>query len=213
MIRQSKTAALTTPSSDVLEAFNAEFYGKGPSLLDSSERIYESTESNAQDLLQVHCTERRDRVSAFFATHMFRWLQVSLKHQHKIVESLLNRLQTKRSASQVHVDPRVVYLYTRRLDLAVELFYALLSIGLLLGAILSLYFVENDLWRIGIIVLFTLLFAACAVFLADGRRLAVFGACAAYAAVLVVFVSGNWSPETSGLGADGTAASSMTLGI
>jgi dipeptide/tripeptide permease len=91
-----------------------------------------------------------------------------------------------------------VYLYTERLDLAVELFYAVLSIGLLLGAILSLYFVENALWRIGIIVLFTLLFAACAVFLADGRRLAVFGACAAYAAVLVVIVSSSSIPGTGG---------------
>jgi hypothetical protein len=111
-----------------------------------------------------------------------------------------NGLQTTASSKSTHVDPRVTYLYTKRLDLAVELFYALLSIALLLGAILSLYFVENPFWRIGIIVLFTLLFATCAVFLADGRRLAVFGACAAYAAVLVVFVSGNWSPETSGLG-------------
>jgi hypothetical protein len=91
-----------------------------------------------------------------------------------------------------------VYLYTARLDLAVELFYTLLSIGLLLGAILSLYFVESALWRIGIIVLFTLLFAACAVFLADGRRLAVFGACAAYAAVLVVFVSSSTTPGLNG---------------
>jgi hypothetical protein len=73
------------------------------------------------------------------------------------------------------------------------LFYALLSIGLLLGAILSLYFVESPMWRIAIIIIFTLGFAACAVFLADGRRLAVFGACAAYAAVLVVFVSGDWT--------------------
>jgi hypothetical protein len=55
------------------------------------------------------------------------------------------------------------------------------------------------MWRIAIIILFTLAFAACAVFLADGRRLAVFGACAAYAAVLVVFVSGNWTPTKSAL--------------
>jgi hypothetical protein len=47
--------------------------------------------------------------------------------------------------------------------------------------------------RIAIVIFFTLAFAACAVFLADGRRLAMFGACAAYAAVLVVFVSGDWT--------------------
>jgi hypothetical protein len=47
--------------------------------------------------------------------------------------------------------------------------------------------------RIAIVIFFTLGFAACAVFLADGRRLAMFGACVAYAAVLVVFVSGDWN--------------------
>ncbi|KAF1911088.1 hypothetical protein BDU57DRAFT_109835 [Ampelomyces quisqualis] len=182
LIRQSESAALGTPSKGVLEAFTAEFYGKGPSLLGSSETIYNSNDSNTQDLVQIYCTERKDRVSAFLAKHMFRWLQ------------------TTASSKSTRVDPRVTYLYTQRLDLAVEFFYALLSIALLLGAILSLYFVENPFWRIGIIILFTLLFATCAVFLADGRRLAVFGACAAYAAVLVVFVSGNWSPETSELG-------------
>jgi hypothetical protein len=72
--------------------------------------------------------------------------------------------------------------------------FAFLSIFLLLGAILSLYFVENPSRRLAVIVMFTLTFALCAVFLADGRRLAVFAACAAYAAILVVFVSGNWTP-------------------
>jgi hypothetical protein len=195
MIRQSKTAALTTPTMDVLEAFNVEFYGRDSSLVGSSEKLYESDESNTRDLVQLHCTERRDRVSAFLAKRMFRWLQVS----SQIEDEALNcptktTTQTKQSNSQAHTDPQIVYLYTARLDLAVELFYTLLSIGLLLGAILSLYFVESALWRIGIIVLFTLLFAACAVFLADGRRLAVFGACAAYAAVLVVFVSSSTTP-------------------
>jgi hypothetical protein len=78
MIRQSRTAALTTPTMDVLEAFNMEFYSKGPSLLESSEKLYDNDESNARDLVQLHCTERRDRVSAFLAKRMFRWLQVCL---------------------------------------------------------------------------------------------------------------------------------------
>jgi hypothetical protein len=88
----------------------------------------------------------------------------------------------------------VSYLYTQRLDLAVDIFFAFLSIVLLLGAILSLYYIEQSSRRIAIIVMFTLVFAFCAVFLADGKRLAVFAACAAYAAILVVFVSGNWTP-------------------
>ena len=61
------------------------------------------------------------------------------------------------------------------------------------GSILRLYFVEAPSWRIAIIVMLTLVFAICARFLADGKRLAVFAACAAYAAVLVVFVSENYT--------------------
>lgn len=80
--------------------------------------------------------------------------------------------------------------------MAVDLFYVILSILLLLGGILSLYFVTNEVCRVILIVLFTLLFAISAVFLADRKRLAVFGACAAYAAVLVVFVSGDWTSKT-----------------
>jgi hypothetical protein len=78
VIRQSRTAALTTPTMDVLEAFNMEFYRNGPSLLEYSEKLYDSDNSTARDLVQLHCTERRDRVSAFLAKHMFRWLQVCL---------------------------------------------------------------------------------------------------------------------------------------
>jgi hypothetical protein len=78
----------------------------------------------------------------------------------------------------------VSYLYTQRLDLAVDIFFAFLSTVLLLGAILSLYYIEQSSRRIAIIVMFTLVFALCAVF----------AACAAYAAILVVFVSGNWTP-------------------
>ncbi|KAF9693261.1 hypothetical protein EKO04_008661 [Ascochyta lentis] len=176
LIRQSTIAGLAPPSTNVLDAFNAEFYGRVPSLVGASKNLYQSEGTNIQDLVQLHSTERKDRVSAFLAKYLFRWLQ------------------TSNQDSQKRFDPRVTYLYTQRLDLFVELFYAVLSIVLLLGAILSLYFVNNAIWRIAIIVLFTLAFAACAVFLADGRRLAVFGACAAYAAVLVVFVSGNWEP-------------------
>ena len=61
------------------------------------------------------------------------------------------------------------------------------------GSIPRLYFVEAPSWRIAIIVMLTLVFAICARFLADGKRLAVFAACAAYAAVLVVFVSENYT--------------------
>lgn len=46
---------------------------------------------------------------------------------------------------------------------------------------------------LGLIVMFTVLFACSIVVMTKSRRAEVFGACVAYAAVLVVFVSGDFA--------------------
>ena len=58
-------------------------------------------------------------------------------------------------------------------------------------AIVALYFVTDNHVRFGLIALFTGLFAAALGLLSNARRAEMFGATAAYAAVLVVFISGN----------------------
>lgn len=62
---------------------------------------------------------------------------------------------------------------------------------MLLGAIISLYLVKNPHALLGMLSGWTVLFAACVGLLTNARRDQIFGATAAYAAVLVVFVSGN----------------------
>ncbi|KAI5865961.1 hypothetical protein GGS23DRAFT_362489 [Durotheca rogersii] len=66
-----------------------------------------------------------------------------------------------------------------------------LAIGLMLGAIFSLRAVQSDGGRIGLIVAFTVTFAVTVGILTDAKRAEVFASSAAYAAVLVVFVSGD----------------------
>jgi hypothetical protein len=66
----------------VLDAFNAEFEGRSPTLLGASKSIYKCDASNIWNLAQLHSTERKDRVSGFLAKHMFRWLQVSPPPRH-----------------------------------------------------------------------------------------------------------------------------------
>jgi hypothetical protein len=80
LIRQSKIAALETPSMQVLDAFNAEFEGHNPSLLGASKTMYKCDASNIWNLAQLNSTERKDRVSGFLAKHLFRWLQVNFIH-------------------------------------------------------------------------------------------------------------------------------------
>lgn len=62
---------------------------------------------------------------------------------------------------------------------------------LLEGAILALYFVTDPHIRLGLIALFMMLFALGIGLLSNAKRSEMFAATAAYAAVLVVFVSGN----------------------
>ena len=67
----------------------------------------------------------------------------------------------------------------------------LLAAALLFGAIYTLYYIDSDQIKLGLIAGFTTAFALCVSLITNARRGEVFGACAAYAAVLVVFVSGG----------------------
>lgn len=60
-------------------------------------------------------------------------------------------------------------------------------------AIVALYVVTNNHIRLGLVALFTSLFAATLTVFSNARRAEMFAATAAYAAVLVVFLSGNLS--------------------
>ncbi|KAF2687995.1 hypothetical protein K458DRAFT_415066 [Lentithecium fluviatile CBS 122367] len=68
---------------------------------------------------------------------------------------------------------------------------ALCAVFFLVGGMVGLYFVESIRARLGLVGMFTVLFAAMIATLTSSRRQEVFVATAAYAAVLVVFVSGN----------------------
>lgn len=73
-----------------------------------------------------------------------------------------------------------------------------LAAALLFGAICNLYYVTDEQKRLGLIAGYTTAFAACVGLVTNARRSEVFAACAAYAAVLVVFVSGNLGRSSPG---------------
>lgn len=62
---------------------------------------------------------------------------------------------------------------------------------LLISAIISLHVVTDSKAKLGLVAMYTLLFALSVATLTNARRAEVFAATAAYAAVLVVFVSGD----------------------
>lgn len=72
----------------------------------------------------------------------------------------------------------------------------LLAALLLVGAITSLYFVTNPAGRMGLLAGFTTLFAGSIGLLTNAKKVDIYAATAAYAAVLVVFI-GNVGPGSS----------------
>jgi len=62
---------------------------------------------------------------------------------------------------------------------------------LLIGSIVNLYVVQNDTVKIILIGVYTAFFATSISLLTNAKQAELFASTAAYAAVLVVFVSGN----------------------
>lgn len=76
--------------------------------------------------------------------------------------------------------------------------------AILFGAIYNLYYVKDEQKRLGLVAGYTIAFAACVGLVSKARTSEVFAACAAYAAVLVVFVSGGLGSSGRAIGVAGT---------
>ena len=85
----------------------------------------------------------------------------------------------------------MAYISERRIRIIVAFVNIILAAILLFGAVYNLYYVKDERKRLGLIAGYTLAFAICVGFMTNAKRSEVFAACAAYSAVLVVFVSGN----------------------
>lgn len=88
-------------------------------------------------------------------------------------------------------DTPLTYISESRLRFAVSALTTLLAAILLFGAIINLYCVVDPRTKLALVATYTVLFAISIGLVTKARRSEVFAACAAYAAVLVVFISGN----------------------
>ncbi|KAF2436286.1 hypothetical protein EJ08DRAFT_655959 [Tothia fuscella] len=97
------------------------------------------------------------------------------------------------------LDPRggSAHFRERHVSLLVLLINLLVAGLLLVGVIIWLYFEETPVKRLIIISVFTGIFGLSIGILTNARRAEIFGASAAYAAVLMVFVSGDLAPKST----------------
>ncbi|KAJ5847821.1 hypothetical protein N7455_011778 [Penicillium solitum] len=172
LLRQSRIAELAGPSNRVLSAYREYIQGggwKGPSLPPApiiGGRAKDMLEE-ADDLVALRKPEE-DVLSTLLQDH---W---PLK-THKAIDPL---------------DYTTIYKGQHIINIVAAI--SMLSAAILLvAAIVSLYVVRDPATKLGLVVGYTFLFALSIALLTNARRAEVYGAAAAYAAVLVVFISGN----------------------
>ncbi|KAL2038991.1 hypothetical protein N7G274_008331 [Stereocaulon virgatum] len=176
ILLESTLISLQPPQPRILEAFRHVFHNTNaagetfPTLGGRSASILD----DGDDLVALRSPPEEDRLTGF------------LRNYFPVL--FITRI----------TDGPLTYISERRLRMCVAVINVLLTAILLFGAIYNLFYVRKTEKRLGIIAGYTTLFATCVGLLTNARRSEVFAACAAYAAVLVVFVSGN-------IGSGGTA--------
>jgi hypothetical protein len=145
---------------------------KTPQLWGASEQTYD----DIHDLVALRVPADQDRLSEFIQNNFGVFFQTTTP------------------------DNRTTYISERSISHFVAIFSTILASILLFGAIISLYIVQNKHALLGMLSGWTVLFAACVGLLTNARRDQIFAATAAYAAVLVVFVSGNLGGATLDVG-------------
>jgi hypothetical protein len=96
--------------------------------------------------------------------------------------------------------PQLTHYSLHYVNITTFLVTTLLSAVLLFLPIYVLYNVSSSRpgLTLGLIAMFTTLFAITVALITNARKAEIFGSCAAYAAVLVVFVSGDFAGSASG---------------
>ncbi len=117
-----------------------------------------------------------------------KYIFVKIKSEH---ETKTNSIQQDRNDLPRSWDGLVYLFDERKTARIVAMLSILIAASLLIGAIVALNYVRQSGPRLGIVGGFTLAFAASIGLLTSARRAEVFAATAAYAAVLVVYVSGS----------------------
>ena len=146
--------------------------GAFPTLEGRSANIYD----RRADLLALRAPAEEDRLSKLLRTHF----SILFAYRRPAVSGYLT------------------YISEARIRIVVGIINVVLAAAFLFGAIYNLYYVQDERKRLGLITGYTTVFALCIGLLTNARRSEIFGACAAYAAVLVVFVSGSLTTGKSG---------------
>ncbi|OAL46763.1 hypothetical protein IQ07DRAFT_545756 [Pyrenochaeta sp. DS3sAY3a] len=181
LVLQSQISEMGTPNDQPLSALRE--FVKGSFFKDENGKALPIISGRAQGFLD----DKNDLIS------------MAKPHEEDYLTRILQNCwisrkpKTVSSLNQISVDPfdrTAIYrnIHIVRTVAALDLLLAAL---LLVGSIVNLYFVQDHKAKLGLIALYTILFALSVTLCTNARRAEVFASTAAFAAVLVVFVSGE----------------------
>ncbi|KAK8135396.1 hypothetical protein PG984_003336 [Apiospora sp. TS-2023a] len=157
-----------------VRGMNTRFLGheKTPQLWGASAQRF----NDDNDLVALKVMANQDRLSKFVLDYCGWMFEEGQRHDTSVVIS------------------------ERSVDKATTVLSSILSAVVLFGSIVSLYFVQNPHALLGMVGVWTILFAVCVGLLTNAKRDQIFAATAAFAAVLVVFVGESLDNGSGGPG-------------
>ncbi|KAF2666786.1 hypothetical protein BT63DRAFT_427199 [Microthyrium microscopicum] len=171
LLFESTMASIKPPPKRTFEAIRHALYRKDDQnneysiLTGSSQDMYSSND----DLVLLNHPGEQDRLTQF----MHHYLPVLFTSGRRTDDT--------------------VYISEKRITRVVSIISIAMAVILLLVAIISLHIVSRPATKIALVAVFMVVFAGSVGLLTTAKRSEIFAATAAYAAVLVVFVSGNLS--------------------
>jgi hypothetical protein len=175
MVLASAMFSMSTPTNQTYKALYNTFWGKAshftsdrpllPLLTGASANIFQ----HKADLVALRRAANEDRLTKVLRKHFSLFFQ----------------------AREPGVNGHVGYISEHKINVFVGAVTTLLAAALSFGAICNLYYVRSERKTLGLVAGYTIAFAMSVGLLTNARRAEIFGATAAYTAVLVVFVSGN----------------------
>ncbi|KAH8901572.1 hypothetical protein GQ53DRAFT_851456 [Thozetella sp. PMI_491] len=162
LLIHSQVMNLPKPSRRVFRVFSGWFQSEKPFVGYSSDLLH-----NRNDLVALTPPTDQDILTRSLQTFAGRYMP-GTRHEHS---------------------EDVKYYSATRISRLVTVVTVVAASLIIEGAIVTLYFITDESLRLGLIALFTTLFAASLALMTDGRRTDIILATAACSAVLVVFVS------------------------
>lgn len=212
LIQESTLMAMPTPSPHTMTAISRFFHGSRRShlgtitapaaysvLSGASSTLYppetRTSQIRASDYISLSKPSEPDVLTTLLQTRLSRIFRTKPPQTLPLYHS------GKSQPTISHMRPSQMKYYSyERIRFAASFITTLAAAVLLFVPIFALYNTSGSrpVLTLGLIAMFTIIFAASLALMTTASRSEIFGACAAYSAVLVVFVSGDFAAGGSG---------------